>query len=308
MTNGRLDYPRRGPGLDHEWFDFRSSTDGTIQWPRGRVAVCINIPVEFFPLDSHAPPVRPAGGLDRGYPDFWSYSNRDYGLRLGIFRLMRVLQAYGVKATAQVQGNAALIYGRVIEEIQKCGWEIAAGGFDMGRPHHGLLSEEEERDLIVSTRTILSSMAASPVHGWASPGQLESNRTLDLICEQGFKYIFDWANDDAPYWIKTRSGPVVSLPSLVELSDRFCMVHHTHSVASYVAQVLQAYEHLSQEATAHGSAKMLSLSVSPWVMGYPHRIKGLDEILQHLVGSDNAWFATAGEVAQAFAKHSPYEQ
>ena len=101
------------------------------------------MPVEFFPLDAPALPVRPLGGLDRGYPDFWSYSNRDYGTRIGVYRIMRVLDSLGLRATAVVNATAATRYPRVIDEIVRRNWEIAANGIDMGHVHHGQLELED---------------------------------------------------------------------------------------------------------------------------------------------------------------------
>ena len=90
MTADRLIYPHRRFGLDHDWFVHESIFKrGPLVWPEGkRIALWITVPIEFFPLDAPALPVRPLGGLDRGYPDFWSYSNRDYGTRIGVYRIM----------------------------------------------------------------------------------------------------------------------------------------------------------------------------------------------------------------------------
>lgn len=83
------------------------------------MALWITIPVEFFPLDAPAQPVRPLGGLDRGYPDFWTYAARDYGLRVGIYRVMRVLDGLGLRATAIVNAAVASRYPRVVDEVAK---------------------------------------------------------------------------------------------------------------------------------------------------------------------------------------------
>src|SRR5262249_32975246 len=96
-------------GLDHAWFGHERTLDRKpIAWPDGKpIALWITVPLEFFPLDAPAQPFRPLGGLDRGYPDYWSYSNRDYGLRVGIYRIMRVLDQLNRPATAAVTAAVA---------------------------------------------------------------------------------------------------------------------------------------------------------------------------------------------------------
>jgi peptidoglycan/xylan/chitin deacetylase (PgdA/CDA1 family) len=134
MIVERLTYSHRRHGLDHDWFVHQSTFKrAPLVWPGGKpLALWITVPVEFSPLDAPALPVRPLGGLDRGYPDFWSYSNRDYGTRIGVYRIMRVLDSLGLRATAVVNATAATRYPRVIDEMVRRDWEISANGVDMG--------------------------------------------------------------------------------------------------------------------------------------------------------------------------------
>src|SRR5262249_41468788 len=121
MTIDRLTYRHRRPGLDHDSFIHEATFKRpAIAWPgHKRIALWITVPIEFFPLDAPTLPVCPLGGLDRGYPDFWGYSNRDYGTRIGVYRIMRVLDALGLRATAAVNAVVATHYPRIIEEL--CG-------------------------------------------------------------------------------------------------------------------------------------------------------------------------------------------
>ena len=107
MTTARLTYPHRQRGLDHDWFPHEPThRRAPVLWPDGkRIALWITVPVEFFPLDAPPQPFRPLGGLPLGYPDLWNFSNRDYGLRIGIFRIMRVLDAFNLRATAAVNSH-----------------------------------------------------------------------------------------------------------------------------------------------------------------------------------------------------------
>lgn len=307
MTGPRLIYQHRRRGLDHDWFAHEPThTRARLNWPGGkRIALWITVPVEFFPLDAPAQPVRPLGGLDRGYPDFWSYSNRDYGARIGVYRLMRVLDRLGVRATAAMNAAAATQYPRVIDEILQRNWEIAAHGIDMGKVHHGQVDRDEERDRIHFTRETLARETSQRIAGWYSPGHSQSANTLPLLAECGFDYVSDWANDDLPYMMKTAAGALCALPLTYELSDRLLLVQHSLTVEDYETQVLQAFQRLDAEAAQQQGGRILSLSVSPWVMGYPHRIGTFERLLNRILAASSLWPATGMEISKAFKMQTP---
>ena len=302
MTGNRFAYPHRRVGLDHEWFEHRPThTRPSIVWPNGSgIALWITVPIEFFPLDAPLQPIRPLGALDRGYPDFWSYSNRDYGARLGVYRIMRVLDRFKLRATAIVNAVAATRYPRVIHEIVRRNWEIAAGGMDMGRVHHGQLALEDERALVRATSKILSESSGRPVVGWHSPGHSQSSHTLSLLVEAGFQYVMDWANDDMPYMIRAGAGHLWAMPLTYEWSDRLLLVQHNLTVEDYESEVLQAYRRLKAEAEGHRTGRILSLSISPWIMGYPHRIAALERILTSILSNGSIWQTTGIEIIDFF--------
>lgn len=268
------------------------------------MALWITVPVEFFPLDASSQPVRALGALDRGYPDFWSYSNRDYGARLGIYRIMRVLDCFKLRASAIVNAMAATRYPRVIEEIVRRNWEIASGGMDMGRIHHGQLSLDDERALVHAASNTLRELTGRPVVGWHSPGHSESPNTLPLLAEAGFRYVMDWVNDDMPYVVTTHLGPLWAMPLTYEWSDRFLLVQHNLTVEDYERQVLQAYRRLRAEAAQQRTGRILSLSISPWVVGYPHRIAALERILGTILSGEPTWQVTGTEIVDFLESHN----
>jgi allantoinase len=307
MTGERLTYAHRRAGLDHDWFVHEPTFErAPLIWPEGkRIALWITVPVEFFPLDAPALPIRPLGGLDRGYPDFWSYSNRDYGTRIGVYRIMRVLDGLGLRATAAVNATVATRYPRLIGEIVRRNWEIVANGIDMGHVHHGKLELETEREFIQRARDTLSKSSGRRVAGWHSPGHSESPNTLMLLAEGGFEYVTDWPNDDLPYMMKTAAGSLCAMPLAYEWSDRVLLVHHNLTVEDYEAQVLQAFQRLHAEAGWLRGGRIFSLSISPWILGYPHRISTLERILRKILDNGSVWHATGMEIVDAFKKQMP---
>jgi peptidoglycan/xylan/chitin deacetylase (PgdA/CDA1 family) len=307
MTIDRLTYRHRRRGLDHDWFIHESTFKRpAIAWPgHKRIALWITVPIEFFPLDAPTLPVRPLGGLDRGYPDFWGYSNRDYGTRIGVYRIMRVLDALGLRATAAVNAVVATHYPRIIEEIVRRNWEIVANGIDMGHVHHGKLELEKERELIQRARDTLSKSSGKRIAGWHSPGHSESTNTLALLAENAFEYVADWANDDLPYMMKTAAGPLCAMPLTHEWSDRVLLLQHNLTIEDYEAQVLHAFYRLCAEAERYESGRILSLSISPWITGYPHRISALERILAKVLDTESVWHETGLEIVQVFKKQTP---
>jgi allantoinase len=302
MNQDRLTYPHRRRGLDHDWFPHQAIIKrAPIIWPEGRrVALNITVHLEFFPMDASASPVRPLGTLDRGYPDYWSYSNRDYGTRVGIYRIMRVLDELGLRATAAVNAAVATRYPRVIDELLHRDWEFMASGVDMGHAHHGILSVHDERTLLCEARDTLTGTAGGPIVGWHSPGHSQSPHTLQLLAESGFEYVTDWSNDDLPYMMSTASGQICSLPLTYDWSDRVLLAHHNLTVEDYEAQVLEAFHRLHSEAGQHRCGRVLSLSISPWVLGYPHRIGALKRVLTRMMEAGSVWPATGKEIVATF--------
>jgi len=221
-------------------------------------------------------------------------------MRIGVYRIMRVLDGLGLRATAAVNAVAAARYPRVIDEIMQRNWEIMASGIDMGQPHHGKLAVDEERCLICTARAALTKATGKTVLGWHSPGHSQSQQTLPLLTEIGFEYVADWANDDLPYIMKTPAGSLCAMPLTYEWSDRVLLVQHNLTVEDYEAQVLQAFQRLHAEAGKHRGGRILSLSISPWVLGYPHRISTLERMLGKILDLGSVWHATGMEIVGAF--------
>lgn len=309
MTADRSTYPFRRPGLDHGWFDFEPTVRRRrISWPGGkRIALWITVPLELFPLDAPAQPFRPLGSMTLGYPDFWNRSSRDYGLRFGIYRIMRVLDDFGLRATAAINSVIVENYPRIVDEIAMRDWEFMANGVDMGHVHHSGLTIEDERELIRRAHTKVVQASGRSVGGWHSPGRSQSSNTLTLLAEQGFTYVTDWANDDMPYTVNTPSGRLCAMPLTYELSDRHLLVQHNLTVDDYVEQNKRAFDRLFAEAEKYDAGRILSLAVTPWILGYPHRIAALRRLLGHVLAEASVWPATGSEISVVFDRTATAE-
>ncbi len=209
LPPGYLEYPRRRHGMDHDLYPWsKAFARPRIEWPDGaRVALWIVPALEFFPLNPVGKPFRAPGSMVTPYPDLRHYTTRDYGNRVAIYRIAKLLDAFGLRASAAVNGAVAERYPALVRDLVGRGWEVLAHGWDMDTLHHGGLARDAEADIVARTLGTLRRLSGQPVNGWLSPAKCESAHTLELLHAHGVEYVCDWVNDDLPYEIAARSVP-----------------------------------------------------------------------------------------------------
>ena len=301
LPDGYLNYPHRSHGMDHERYDWSMLVKRKpVTWPAGaRVALWITVALEWFPLDMSSTPFRIPGGMARAYPDYWDYTLRDYGNRVGVFRIMQVLDKLGIKASAAFNSALAERHPFLLEQVTKRGWEIIAHGVDMGHPHYGGMPREEEEALVAKSIETLRQASGQAVRGWWSPIKSQSENTADLAAAQGIDYICDWVNDDMPYLFRTSAGAIHCMPHPFEQDDQQMLITCRQSEAEFVAQVHDQFRCLDEEAREQGG-RIMALCLHPWVSGQPYRIKALEAALAPIVASEATWVATGAEILDAF--------
>jgi allantoinase len=207
--------PPRVP-TEHDRFDYSPIIDRPrLSWPNdARVAVWVIPNIEHFLFD------RPSTRLTNlpVNPDVLNYSWRDYGVRVGIWRMMEVMERYGVKGTVALNSDVCARYPRIIEEGKKLGWEWMGHGNNNSTLFAGQ-SEAEERALIKDVVTTISKSVGKAPRGWLSPALSETMRTLDILAENGIEYVGNWVNDDQPYPMRVKKGSMIAMPYSVEIND-----------------------------------------------------------------------------------------
>lgn len=296
LPDDYLRYPARRHGMDHdryEWSDL--STRTPVTWPGGaRVALWINVAVQWFPLDMPAKPFRAPGGLTMPYPDTRHYTSRDYGNRVGIYRILRVLERLGLPASFAVNAAVADRYPALVRMLA-AGHEVVAHGFDAGRVHHSGMPLAEETELVRRTLDTLRQISGQRVTGWLSPGRAQSFATPDILAAHGVEYGCDWANDDMPYPMRTKSGPLWAMPLSHETDDRTVLLDFRHTEDSWLEQTLDRFRVLHREG-----GRIMSIPVHAWLMGTPSRIGILREALERILAEDGVWTATGADILAAF--------
>ena len=296
-----LEYPLRRYGMDHERYDWSMLPDRKpVAWPnQARVALWVVPALEWFPLNMAGQPFKPPGAMQTAYPDLRHYTLRDYGNRVGIFRIMKALEKHGIRPTVAVNAAVAVRYPSLIKECTQRGWEIMANGLDMDHLHHGGLAVDDEKKLIDTTLDILRKASGQAVRGWLSPAKSESAATLDLLGAAGFDYVCDWVNDDMPYAMRTASGPVHAMPHPIDMDDHTILVQNHHTEDDFRDQLCDQFDLLYKESATTGG-RIMAVSLHPWVIGQPYRMRALEEALAHIMRHPGVWAATGSEILDAW--------
>ena len=271
-------------GMDHDRYAWSMlETRPPVHWPGDKpLAVWINVSLEHFPLNPSAVGFAAPGNMTMPYPDLRHYTLRDYGNRVGVFRVLKALADAQLQASFAINGEVAERYPALLKRVAATGAELVAHGWNMDSVHHGGMAEMDETALIRRSIDALQRFTAQRIAGWLSPARSQSALTPDLLKEAGIGWCADWVNDELPYAQQTRAGDLIALPLPLELEDRFIVMENGHAESEYADQVIDACEYLISEAQALDQGRMLALAVHPWVMGQPHRIKHLERVFAHL--------------------------
>lgn len=223
-------------------------------------------------------------------PDIPNYSWFDYGLRIGFWRLKKVLDKHQVRATMSLNAPVCTTYPNIVEGGLSSGWEILAHGYEQ----RAINLEKDEREVIRKTIKTIRDFTGKRPRGWMGPGLHETFDTPDILAEEGFEYVADWVNDDQPYPLKVKTGSLVAVPYTVELNDiPIYLVQHHRSPEIY-ERSRDAFDTLYEEGAE--SVRFMGISVHPYVSGAAHRIKYIDKILQYIKEHKGVLFMTGEEI------------
>jgi len=271
-----------------------------LTWPDGaRIAVAFVVNLGHFEADPPSgafdPPTHRSPLRIMPPPDYPTVTHREYGHRIGIFRLFELFDEHAVPVTAAVDVLTAQGYPQLVTECRRRDWEVIAHGVGPRRAITAEMSEADERAYIRSSLDAVARVANVMPSGWLSPEQSESTRTPGLLAEIGVDYLCDWANDDQPYMIGRADRPLVSLPLMQELSDVNLHWNRRVTMARWAALVMEAFDTLYREG--RDSGRLFVLPLHPWCIGQPFRVRYLDQVLAHMRKHDEVWMTTGTEIA-----------
>lgn len=297
-----LEYPKRRRGMDHDRYAYSNLFERTpLAWPNGKqVAVAIVVSLEWFPIVPEDKPFRAPGHMQTAYPDFRHYTSREYGTRVGLYRLLDAFKARGISVSVATNAAIAERYPEIVADLVAEGHEIIAHGTDMNSTIASSMAPVRHEASIANSLSALEKATGSKPKGWLSIARSQAMDTPEVLAANGVEYMLDWVNDELPYRFDTANGALVNVPLNHELSDRQVITVQQQSMDSYAQQLEDACDWLLAEAAQFGG-RMLPIHLTPYISGLPYRIGALEGLLDRLAGRDGLWFASTGQVAAAAA-------
>jgi peptidoglycan/xylan/chitin deacetylase (PgdA/CDA1 family) len=273
----------------HGRYDYSAITKRAhYDWPGGKqLAVHIAINIEHFAFGQGVGHFVAAEGPP---PDHRNFAWRDYGNRVGVWRLLELLDE--LKLPGHHLANTALYdyCPEVFEPIRARGDEITGHG-RTNAERAGLLWEEDERRLLAEVRATIARHEGKPPRGWMAPWMSASRVTLDLLKETGYDFVMDWPCDDQPFWMRTRAGPILSIPYPLEINDSPQMLVRHHSPSDFATMIVDQFEEMLGQST--NQPLVCGIALHTMVFGQPYRLRVLREALRHIVNHkdrERVWF------------------
>jgi hypothetical protein len=297
-----LDYPNRRHGQDMDRHDWRLAKDRPrVDLPDGKQVAAMPVVVcEYHPINPKKTPFGHPHGMVTPYPDLRHYTTRDYGNRVGVFRILKAFREAGLTATFALSADLLERARPLVDAILNDGHEIAAASLNGDSIHHSAMSEADERALIGQVRDAFTAAGLEP-RAWMSPARQESFNTPDLLTEAGFTTVLDWETDQVPVFMRTKHGALAAPPVLNELDDYKLLIERKQTEELWARQILESVALLKAEHAARG-AQVLGFTLTPFVIGQPFRIGALEEVCATLAGDDSVLCDKASAVSEAFGR------
>lgn len=285
---------------DHGRFPYSPITEREdFSWSGGRrLAVYVGVCIEHFPYNEGGLGLSYSPGLE--HPNTYNWGWREYGNRVGGFRLAELLSGLGIPPTAIVNSECYEHCPQLLQAYRDAGAELVAHGRTNGRHPNGL-DEAAERAMIRQVRDTMERADGRPPRGWMSPGANPSANTEDLLAELGFSYTLDWPIDDQPTWLATTSAPLLSVPYPHEVNDVPAIVLHHLGAGPFAEMAVDAVDEMLEQCERQ--PLVCGIVLHSFIVGQPYRLRRFRAALERIVAArDRIWFTTPGEVAEHFAR------
>lgn len=287
----------------HGRYEYSAITERRdFDWPGGRrLAVYLGMNLECFAFGEGLGAELAPGGPQ---PDVLNYAWRDYGNRVGAWRLLELFDRLAVPTTALVNSELYTEAPGLAEAFHVRGAEIAGHG-RTNAERQGVLAEDEERRLIAEATDVLAKKHGQRPKGWLGPWISQSPVTPDLLDEAGYEYLLDWCHDDQPVWMKTRKGRILSVPYPQELNDIPQIVGRKLEGVDFSNMICDAFDVMLEESARR--PLVMGIALHGYLMGHPHRLKHLERALRHILleGGDKVWWTTAGAISDHYRSLFP---
>jgi peptidoglycan/xylan/chitin deacetylase (PgdA/CDA1 family) len=265
-----------------------------LAWPEGnRVAFYLGLNIEHYLIDRPSTSTSPATvGLT---PDPMNYGWRDYGVRVGVWRAIELLDRLEIPASVLLNSDVCRFYPQIMKAIAERDW-VCLGHGQNNSTLQTAMDEDAERDYLTEMVRVIESTTGSRPHGWLGPALTETFNTPRLLRELGFSYVVDWCNDDQPYPLDVDG--MVSVPYAQQLNDISLFVSRSYSGAEYVQMVCDHLDQLLAEGETAG--RVMALAIHPFVINQPALHRYLAQALEEVKARDGVWITTADAIAEHY--------
>lgn len=263
--------------------------------------VNIVVNIEYWPFDRQMPRgiLPPPHGAQIQPPDVPNYSWVEYGMRCGMPRLLDMLAARSIKASAFTNAQVADVYPSLAKAVVDADWELVGHGWFQ----RSLKQSEDEAAEIRRCLDRLETLSGKRVRGWFGAGGGETNDTPEHFKRAGIDFIHDWMVDDLPCWMTTTEGPLLCLPYTWELNDVPVWVVHSDASDALLKR-LEATLAVLERETARG-ARIVTFGLHPHIIGVPHRAYYMEKALDLLQKRSDTVFVTSSRIADWYRAADP---
>lgn len=280
-SHGRYDYSAITKRPDYSWPDGK----------RLAVHLCLNI--EHFSFGE---------GLGNDYsvpqpqPNVRSYAWRDYGNRVGAWRLMELADAYDLPYAILLNSALYDYCPELLAAFAARGDEMVGHGRTNSERQTEMSPQEERRAISEATAAIDKHWGRKPL-GWLAPYIAQTHDSLDLLKEAGYRYMMDWSLDDQPVWFRTRHGPILSVPYAHDLNDSVeCVTRRTPSQV-WCDNLIDQFDEMLEESARR--PLVMPIVLHTFVVGQPYRLRQLRRVIEHILEHrDTIWLTRPGDICQ----------
>tara|TARA_B000000477_G_C6093232_1_gene228652 strand:+ start:960 stop:1859 length:900 start_codon:yes stop_codon:yes gene_type:complete len=284
---------------------------GKLTWPNNkRLAIIITINMETWDLIKDTDEAYYAGGpsilpdlLPGNVPDFPNYMWREYGQRVGVWRLLDVFDELSVKPECTVNAKTCLERHEMVKAAMDRKLQIIPHNYEQGELLTQYFNDPlKEEKVIKNTLDVYKETTSLIPQGWLSSSLRGTENTANILVKNGIRFYCDAMNDDQPYIIDTDSGPIVSIPYSNEINDFTLLTRRGHTTDEFRDILIEEMNVLYQESKA--TSKIMNIGLHPHVSGRAYRVRAIREFLEAAKELDGIWWATRSQIAEEYLKQS----
>jgi peptidoglycan/xylan/chitin deacetylase (PgdA/CDA1 family) len=280
----------QSPRYDFEPLIYRTP----VRFPRGeRLAVLMYVNIEHVPFGSTAAAHAVYPGTLQFSPDILNHAWRDYGNRVGLWRIMDAMDKHGFRGTVNLNSDVCREYPQIIKEGNSRKWDWGVQG-DNNTSIPTLMQEEEEQSFIQRNVKIVADATGTQPKGWLSMMLAESFRTPDFLAEAGIEYVSNYAHDELPVPLRVSKGTLLTMPYTLEINDVPAIMVKGTSAETFGQMIRDQFDVLYAEGATR--PRIMSVSVHPFISGHPFRMKYIEAALGYVASHRDVWLTTGVEI------------